>query len=60
MTFYCKTRDGKILKGKSDSYYPGMIPFGAKLFNPYTKRTVIGWNKYKREMAEGQKKVYGK
>lgn len=60
MTYYVKTHDGKILKGNSERYFPNMIPYGAKLFNPYTKRTVVGWNTYKKQMAEGQRKYYGK
>ena len=62
MNYYLQTRDGKILKGKADSWrevWFGM-PFGSKLFNPYTGRTVIGWNKYKAEMSTGQKQKYGK
>ena len=60
MTYYIQTREGKILKGKANTWnevWRG-LPFGAKLFNPYTKRTVIGWNQYKSEMARGQKQKY--
>lgn len=60
MKYYIKTFDGEIFVGKSERYYPGMIPFGAKLYNPYTKRTVIGWNNYKKSMSDSQRKYYGK
>ena len=60
MTYYIKTREGEIYKGKSDNW--GQVfrsmPFGSRLFNPYTKRTVIGWNNYKAEMARCQKQKY--
>ena len=55
MTYYIKTREGKIFKGKAERYVSGMIPFGAKLFNPYTKKTVIGWNNYKEQMRLAEK-----
>ena len=57
MTYYIQTRDGKVLKGKGENWnqvYRGM-PIGSKLFNPYTGRTVIGWNLYKAQMARAQK-----
>ena len=60
MTYYVKTHDGKILKGKSERYVPGMIPYGAKLYNPYTKRTFVGWNNYKNNMRISERKHYGK
>lgn len=50
MTYYVKTRDGQIFKGKAEKYVPGMIPFGGKLFNPFTRKTVVGWNNYKAQM----------
>ena len=56
MTYYVQTREGKVFKGKAEKYRPGMIPFGAKLFNPYTKRTVIGWNNYKNQMSAAEKR----
>lgn len=58
MTYWIKTRDGKILKGKASNWetvWRGM-PFGAKLYNPYTKTTVIGWNLYKSQLAKHQNK----
>lgn len=57
MTFWVQDRDGKVYKGKSSNgkYIPGMIPFGTKLFNPYTKKTVIGWNRYKKELVSSQR-----
>ena len=62
MTYYIQTRDGKVLKGKGNTWDQVFrcMPFGSKLYNPYTKRTVIGWNNYKADMARSQKQKYGK
>lgn len=58
MNYYIKTRTGQILKGKATSWKQvyQCMPFGAKLFNPHTGRTVFGWNKYKAEMARYQRR----
>ena len=63
MNYYIQSRDGKIYKskcitGKWNEVWRKMTP-GDKLYNPYTKRTVIGWNLYKQQMAAMQKKRYG-
>lgn len=60
MTYWLKTFRGEILKGKANSWKEVSfgLPYGAKLYNPYTDRTVIGWNKYKADLAKSQKKKY--
>lgn len=64
MTYWVQDRDGKVYKGKSEGgkYHPGMIPYGCKLYDPYTKTTVgmIGWNKYKERLVRSQKRFYKK
>ena len=64
MNYYIKTREGKILKGKNSSgkweeVYRGMS-IGDRLYNPYTGKTVIGWNLYKQQMIAGQSKRFKK
>ena len=62
MVYYIQTRDGKILKGKANTWnevWRG-LPLGAKLYNPYTQKTVIGWNLYKQQIATAQRKKYRK
>ena len=63
MTYWIQTRDGKIYKAKS---YTGTwkevergMPLGSKLYDPYSKRAVIGWNLYKSILARGQTKKRG-
>lgn len=55
MTYYVKTRDSQIFKGKAEKYVPGMIPFSANLFNPYTRKKVVGWNNYKAQMRASER-----
>lgn len=64
MIYYIKTYDGKIYKGKTytgnwNEVWRGMS-YGDKLYNPYTKKTVIGWNLYKQQMIAGQSKRFKK
>lgn len=56
MTYYIIDREGKVYKGKADRYRDGMIPYGSKLYNPYTKQTVIGWKNYCSIMSKYQKR----
>ena len=64
MTYWIQTRDGKIYKGKSHTgtwrVVTRTMPLGAKLYDPHSKRTVIGWNLYKQILARSQTKKYGK
>lgn len=60
MTYWIKSRDGRIYKGKArtgswNEVYRGMS-LGDRLYNPYTKQTVIGWNLYKQQLSSAQKK----
>ncbi len=51
MKYWVKNeRTGEIYTGKAERYNPLMIPFGFKLYNPYNKKTVVGWNNYKANM----------
>ena len=60
MNYWIKTRDGKIYKGKANTWNEVSIGYGDKLYNPYTRSTVIGWNRYKQIMAQSQNTKYGK
>lgn len=62
MTYFIKTHDGKILKGKAESWkeVERSMPYGGRLYNPHNGRTIIGWNAYKADMAREQKKRYGR
>lgn len=56
MKYWTISRFGEIHVGKADSWRQVSLGYGDRLYNPYTKRAVIGWNEYKRQIAEGQKK----
>jgi hypothetical protein len=62
MNYWVIDRNGKVYKGKSydGKYHSTMIPYGCRLYNPYTQTTIIGWNDYKRSMNDSYKKRFGK
>ena len=45
---------GEISKGKADKFSDVSLQYGDRLYNPYTKTTVIGWNKYKESLSRSQ------
>ena len=46
---------GKIFKGKAEKWSDVSISdYGDRLYNPYTKQTVIGWNNYKKSLERSQ------
>ena len=55
MKYWTISRFGEIHVGKADSWRQVSLSYGDRLYNPYTKRPVIGWNEYKRQIAKGQK-----
>ena len=64
MTYYTISPDGKIYKGKANNWNDVSLNYGDRLYNPYTKQTVVGWNFYKWSMKKsyderfGSKKTY--
>ena len=48
---------GSIFKGKANSFKDVSLSYGDRLYNPYTRTTVIGWNKYKDSLLRSQSKL---
>lgn len=60
MTFWTKNIfTGSIGKGKANSFdeVRFSMSYGDRLYNPYTKTTVIGWNKYQESLLRSQSKL---
>ena len=51
---------GKICTGKAERWSDVSIQYGDRLYNPYTKTTVIGWSDYKLSLSKSQSKKYNK
>lgn len=62
MKFYTIGLDGKVRSGKAETWGDARVhlKYGDRLYNPYTKRPVIGWRKYLAEMEQGQNAWYAK
>lgn len=62
MTYWTKNVfTGQIFKGKANSFreVSFFMDYGDVLYNPYTKTTIVGWNRYKESLSRSQKKHYG-
>lgn len=57
MKYYVIDRKGKIRSGNADTWneVKAKLHDGETLYNPHTKKRVIGWNKYKAEMYVAEK-----
>lgn len=57
MTYWTKNLfTGKVYKGKANSFKDVSLSYGDVLYNPYNKQTVVGWNNYKKNMANSYNK----
>ena len=57
MKYYLIDRNGKIRSGNADTWneVKAKLRDGETLYNPHTKKRVIGWNKYKAEIFAAEK-----
>ena len=61
MTYYTKDLStGKIYKGKAETWRDVSLSYGEVLYNPYSKQTVVGRNKYKKSMSDSYNRRFGK
>ena len=61
MTYYTKDLyTGKVYKGKAETWREVSLSYGEILYNPYSGRTVVGWNNYKKSMSDNYNKRFGK
>ena len=60
MTYYTISKDGKICKGKAKSFRDVSLQYGDRLYNPYSKQPIVGWNNYKMSMRRSYEKRFGK
>ena len=61
MTIWLKNRfTGKVYKGKANSWsdVEHSLSYGDVLYNPYTGRTVYGWNNYKQDLSRSQRNKF--
>ena len=61
MTYWTKNMiTGKIYKGKANKWSEVSWEYGMRLYNPYTGKTVIGWNNYKESLRKSYNQRFGK